>query len=126
MIPHLIPPFKGIRRSLSYSQSTSNEENDLYLIIRGVSLLIHYQICTDIEQNKIRPEKSVFSEENYFRDYNKKRIDLLMQAPSETTVSRLVEALYYGIQCSQECLVISLIYIYQIIKKTNLKMTELS
>ncbi|CAG9314770.1 unnamed protein product [Blepharisma stoltei] len=131
MNPNSFPSTEDLRRCTSFTSNIEkefNEEEDLFLLIRGVSILIHYQITIDIEQNKQNLGDSTFDEGKYLKTKNfpQERIDQLKQVPNDIIVTKFLEALYNGIQCSPECLIISLVYIYQIIKTDRLFLRELT
>ena len=113
--------------------SSTIENPNVKLIIKGIATLLHSNLLEDIEDNKtIEPKSELyfFDEEKYIKEnpdnFDEERIELLRKIPSQEDICSFIEALYDIAQFSGECCVICLIYINRIIALTSMPLLQTS
>ena len=113
--------------------SSTIENPNVKLIIKGIATLLHSNLLEDIEDNKtIEPKSELyfFDEEKYIKEnpdnFDEERIELLRKVPSQEDICSFIEALYDIAQFSGECCVICLIYINRIIALTSMPLLQTS
>ena len=113
--------------------SSTIENPNVKLIIKGIATLLHSNLLEDIEDNKtIVPTSELyfFDEEKYIKEnpdnFDEERIQLLRKVPSQEDICSFIEALYDIAQFSGECCVICLIYINRIIALTQMPLIQTS
>jgi hypothetical protein len=119
-------PFKSSSTSNLFLDSTISKPN-IQNLIKSVSLILQSQLNEDLKLGKqILPQSELyfFSEDKYVNDFpqyfDKQRIENIHKVPSFEDMYSFIEALYNCIQFSEECCIISLIYINRIIALTGL------
>ena len=113
--------------------SSTIENPNVKLIIKGIATLLHSNLLEDIEDNKtIVPTSELyfFDEEKYIKEnpdnFDEERIELLRKIPTQEDICSFIEALYDIAQFSGECCVICLIYINRIIALTSMPLLQTS
>ena len=111
--------------------SSTIENPNVKLIIKGIATLLHSNLLEDIEDNKtIEPKSELyfFDEEKYIKEnpdnFDEERIELLRKIPTQEDICSFIEALYDIAQFSGECCVICLIYINRIIALTSMPLLQ--
>ena len=113
--------------------SSTIDNPNVKMIIKGVATLIHSNILEDMEDGKVIEEGSelyYLSEEKYIKEcpdlFDEERIALLRKVPTQEDVSGFIDALYDIAQFSGECCIICLIYINRVIALTGMPLLPTS
>ena len=113
--------------------SSTIDNPNVKMIIKGVATLIHSNLLEDMEDGKTIEEGSelyYLSEEKYIKEcpelFDDERIALLRKVPTQDDVAGFIDALYDIAQFSGECCIICLIYINRVIALTGMPLLPTS